>query len=325
MDFLFDNPLANLYGPYFLVFYICFIVCTIIGYRVFRTRLDRTAHYAIPPIPVNPDPFEIAYLRGGANELARAAVFSLNQKTLLKFSNDGKTSHIYPTGFEFDRRDLKPIERTALEWFGTTRETKELFAQKDGLAAALKPYADTFQARLEMQNFFPDAEMTRRNDRLVLKAFLIFAGLGAYKIVAAILGGYWNVFGIVFITVVGMFVLGVAAKMPRLTTLGKAYLERLQLAFERIKPSNHNPLAARETVPSATFAAVDPFLLSVGVFGGAALAGTIYSDYNRTFERAQNQSAASSGGCGASCGAGSCSSGGDGGGGCGGCGGGCGG
>ncbi len=320
MDFLFDNPLANLYGPYFLVLYICFIICTIIGYRVLRARLDRTAHYQIPPIPVNPDPFEIAYLRGGANELARATVFSLNQKSLLRFANDGKTSHVYPTGFQFDKRSLKPIERTALDWFKTTRQTKELFSQKDGLAVALKPYADTFQARLEMQNFFPDAEMTRRNNRLALKAFLIFGGLGAYKIAAAILGGYWNIFGIVFVTVIGLFVLGIAAKIPRLTTLGKTYLERLQIAFERIKPSNHNPLFAPETVPSATFAAVDPFLLSVGVFGGAALAGTIYSDYNRAFERANNQSAASSGGCGSGCGSSSCSSGGDGGGG--GCGGG---
>jgi uncharacterized protein (TIGR04222 family) len=322
MDFLFDNPLANLYGPYFLIFYVFFIICTIIGYRVLRARIDKTALYAIPPIPVNPDPFEIAYLRGGANELARAVVFSLNQKNLLQFTNDEKTSHILPTEIEFEKRDLKPIERTALEWFGTTRETKELFAQTDGLAAALKPYCDTFQSRLEMQNFLPGAEITRRNNRLALKAFLIFGGLGAYKIVAAILGGYWNVIGIVVITIVGLFVLGIAARMPRLTMLGKAYLERLQLAFERIKPSNHNPLSVQQApVPSATFAAVDPFLLSVGVFGGAALAETIYSDYNRAFERAHNQSATGSGGCGSSCGSSSCSSGGDGGG-CGGCGGG---
>jgi len=323
MDFLFDNPLANLYGPYFLVLYISFIISTIVGYRVLRTRLDRTAHYAIPPIPNNPDPFEIAYLRGGANELARAVVFSLNQKNLLKFANDDKTSHIYPTNIEFEKRGLKPIERTALDWFSTTRETKELFSLKNGLATALKPYSETFQARLEMQNFFPDEEMKRRNNRLTVQAFLVFGSLGAYKIFTAILGGYWNIFGIVFITIIGLFVLGAAAKMPRLTTLGKTYLERLQRSFERIKPSNHNPISAQTTVPSASFAAVDPFLLSVGVFGGAALAGTMYSDYNQAFQRAQNQSATSSGGCGSGCGSSSCSSGDGGGGGCGG--GGCGG
>jgi uncharacterized protein (TIGR04222 family) len=323
MDFLFDNPLANLYGPFFLIIYISFIICTIIGYRALRTRIFYTELFAIPAIPVNPDPFEIAYLRGGENEMARAVVFSLNQKNLLKFASDDKTSHISPTSIEFDKRGLNPIERTTLEWFGTTRETKDLFSAKDGLVARLKTFSDAYQEKLEMQNFVPDAEMKRRNNRLTLKAFLLFAGLGAYKTIAAVYNGYWNVFGIIVVTVIGLVVLGVAAKMPRLTALGKTYLERLQLAFERIKPSNHHPLAAQYTIPSASFGAVDPFLLSVGVFGGAALAGTVYSDYNQAFQRAQNQSASGSS-CGSSCGSGSCSSGGDGGGcgggGCGGCG-----
>jgi uncharacterized protein (TIGR04222 family) len=326
MDFLFNNPLADLYGPYFLVLYISFIILTIIGYRALKTRLDKTAHYAIPPIPVDPDPFEIAYLRGGANELARAIVFSLVKKNLLKILNEEKTSQICPTNIEFERRSLQPVELTALEWFNGNREPKELF-ETNGLTERLKPFCETFQAKLEMRNFFPDEEMKRRNTRLAVKAFLIFGGLGAYKIIAAIYNGYWNIFGIVFIAIIGMFVLGAAAKMPRLTTLGKTHLERLQLAFERIKPSNHNPISAQATHPAATFAAVDPFLLSVGVFGGAALAGTMYSDYNRAFERAQNQSATSSGSCGSGCGSSSCSSSGDGGsscgGGCGGCGGGC--
>ena len=326
MDFLFDNPLTNIYGPYFLVLYISFIIMTIIGYRVLRTRLDLTTRFAVPPVPVNPDPFEIAFLRGGANELTRAVVFSLIQKNLLKILNEEKISRICPTNAGFERRSLQPIELTALEWFGAAnREPKELF-QKSGLVERLKPYYETFQARLEMQNFFPDEEMKRRNNRLALQAFLLFAGLGAYKMFAAIYNGYWNVLGIVFITIIGVLVLGATAKMPRLTKLGKKYLERLQLAFEQIKPSNHYPLAAQPSVPSATFASVDPFLLSVGVFGGAALAGTVYSDYNRTFERAQQSAGTSGSSCGSGCGSSSSdSSGGGDGGGCGGCGGGCGG
>jgi len=321
MDFLFDNPLANMYGPYFLVFYILFIISTIIGYRLLRNRLDKTAHFAIPPIPHNPDPFEIAFLRGGANELARAVVFSLAQKNLLKFAGSDKSSQINPTGIQFDLRTLSPIERTALGWFGTTRDTKEMFHLKDGLTQTLKPYYETFQNRLEMQNFFPDEEMKRRNLRLTLQAFLIFGGLGAYKFIAALSSGYTNIVGIVVITIIGMFVLGLAAKMPRLTKLGKTYLERLQMAFDRIKSSNNNETSDQISIPSATFAAVDPFLLSVGVFGGAALVGTIYSDYNRTFEKAQSQASVSSGACGSGCGSSSCSSGGGNcGGGCGGCG-----
>jgi len=322
MDFLFDNPLANMFGPYFVVLYIIFIVFTIIVFRVLKNRLDRTAHFPLPPIPQNPDPFEIAFLRGGANELARAVIFSLNQKNLVKFINEEKSSRIYPTNQEFDRRSLKPIERTALEWFGTTREAKEIF-QKDGLAQTLKTYYEIFQARLEMQHFFPDEEFKKRNNWLTLQAFLVFGGLGAYKFIAALYNGYTNIVGIVIITIIGLFVLGIAAKMPRLTKRGETYLKRLQIAFDRIKPSNHYPISEQAEVPSGTFAAVDPFLLSVGVFGGAALAGTIYSDYNQAFQRAQSQSAISTSSCGSGCGSSSCSSGSDGGGGCGGCGGGC--
>jgi uncharacterized protein (TIGR04222 family) len=291
-----------------------------------KSRLDKTAHISLPPIPQNPDPFEIAYLRGGANELARAVIFSLNQKNLVKFNNEEKSSRIYPTNLKLDRRNLKPIELTALEWFGTTREARQIF-QKNGLAETLKPYYETFQARLEMQHFFPDEEFKSRNSRLTLQAFLVFAGLGAYKLITAFFyNGYTNVFGIVFITFIGLFILGIAAKMPRLTKLGETYLKRLQIAFDRIKPSNHYPVVDEAKAQSNPIAAVDPFLLSVGVFGGAALAGTIYSDYNRAFEKAQNHSSISSGGCGSGCGSGSsCSSGGSCGSGCGGCGGGCGG
>lgn len=317
MDFLFDNPLTNIYGPYFLIFYISFIVLTIIGYRVLQTRLDRTAQFAVPPIPNNPDPFEIAFLRGGENELARAVVFSLIQKNLLKLLNEEKIAWICPTNVGFEQRSLPPIELTALEWFSANREPKELF-QKGGLAEKLKPFHETFQARLEMQNFFPDEETKRRNKRLAVQTFFVFGSLGAYKLAAAIYNGYTNVLGIGFITAIATIALVAAAQMPRLTALGKTYLERLQIAFERIKPSNYPPLAARTTAPHATFASVDPFLLSVGVFGGAALAGTVYSDYNRTFERAQ-QSSGTSGSCGSGCGSSSGdSSGGDGGSGCGG-------
>lgn len=325
MDFLFDNPLANLYGPYFLIFYILFIVAVVIGFRIVRSSSDRTKNFNIPPIPNNPDAFEIAYLRGGANELARTVVFSLAQKNLVGFIHDEKNPQISVANSDFDKRNLSTIERTAYEWFGSTRDVKELF-KNEGLADALKPYAETYRARLEMQHFIPDEVMRANNNRLVRVAILLFGTLGAYKLLAALYNGSFNVIGIVIITVLGLVLLNYMAKMPRLTNLGREYLKRLQLAFERIKPSNHYPI---ETSSAPTFAAIDPFLLSVGVFGGAALAGTMYSDYNRAFERSQSNSGGcgSGAGCSSSCGsASSCSSGGDGGGsscggGCGGCGG----
>lgn len=299
MDFLFDNPLANFYGPYFLIFYVLFAVITIVGFRVVRNSADETKNFNVPPVPTNPDAFEIAYLRGGANELARTVVFALARKNLLNIINEDKISRICPTDNGFERRRLQPIELTALEWFDANRQPSELF-QIGGLADKIQPFYETYQAQLEMQRFVPDAAMKSRNQQLAFQAFLIFGSLGAYKFLASLYNGYTNIIGIVFITIGAAFVLSGAARMPRLTALGSEYLKRLQIAFERVKPSSHLSAATTGFAPAATFGAVDPFLLSVGVFGGAALAGTVYDEYNTAFQKAQNASVGGS--CGSGCG-----------------------
>ncbi|HEX8248062.1 MAG TPA: hypothetical protein VF599_07815, partial [Pyrinomonadaceae bacterium] len=161
---------------------------------------------------------------------------------------------------------------------------------------------------------------------------LLILGLGAYKFVAALINGYFNVFGIIVIAVIATVITFFAARLPRLTNLGKTYLERLQLAFDKLKYQTqqiYQPSDTPKVVPNTQFAGVDPLLLSVGVFGGAVLAGTIYDDYNQAFQRAQNQAVTSgSSSCGSACGSSCSSSSGSGGGGDSGgssCGGGCGG
>lgn len=224
------------------------------------------------------------------------------------------------------------MEQSVLNWFANSREPKEVF-QGFGLLQVLEPYYSVYEARLEQQQFLTDGEMRSRVKRVRNVVLCLILGLGAYKFLAAMMNGYSNVAGIVIISVIATFIAFAAAKLPRLTNLGKTYLERLQLAFDKLKHQTERQLAEPGTA-GARFAGVDPLLLGVGVFGGAILAGTVYDDYNQVFQRAQNQTAAGGSSCGSGCGT-SCSSGssgsscssGDGGsscgGGCGGCGGGC--
>ncbi len=68
-------------------------------------------------------------------------------------------------------------------------------------------------------------------------------------------------------------------------------MERLQLAFENLKTQTQQKSAASnapKTMPQTAFAGVDPLLLSVGVFGTGILAGTLYSEYNDGFYKAQH-------------------------------------
>jgi uncharacterized protein (TIGR04222 family) len=330
MDFLFDNPLANMPGVIFLVFYSLFIVFSLVIFGVWKTQADKTAKLAVPPIPTNVDPYEIAYLRGGMNEVARAAIFALRQKDFLIFQNEGKNSRIHRNQQKTDRRGLDEMEQDVLKWFGTSREPQEIF-QGYGLTQALDRYYGIYESRLEQQQLLTDDETRSRIKRARNIVLLLILGLGAYKFTAALLHGYANVLGIVGLAAISTLIIFAVAKVSRLTALGKIYLERLQIAFDKLQYQSERQGVQTNTA-SAQFAGVDPLLLGVGIFGGTILAGTVYDDYNQAFQRAQNQAFAGSS-SGSSCGSGcSSSSGGDGGGGdggggcgggCGGCGGGC--
>lgn len=327
MEILLDNPLATLYGPYFLILYGFVIFFSLIALAIVKQRIDQTDKLNLPPIPQQIDPYEIAYLRGGINEVARSVVFSLLQKRFIEIKHDGKTTEIIR--INNDNFNLSEIEKRALNWFHSTREPKELF-DTPGLITELEKYAEMYEARLERQQLLAGDEMQTRFKPWKLGAYLLILGLCLYKLLAALANGYTNVIFLTIFGIVGMFVAFRVARLPRVTKLGKKYLERLQLTFENLKnQSQSSPVVTSPVKSSAqpAFAGVDPVLLSVGVFGGAALAGTMYDGYNQAFQRAQTQTSA--GGCGSACGT-ECSGGsasGDGGSscssGCGGCGGGC--
>ncbi len=328
MEILFDNPLANLYGPYFLLMYGLFIIVVAAAVWIAKRFADSSDRISPPSIPANIDPFEIAYLRGGANELARAAVFSLRQRGLVQIVSEGKKATI-------SRTDVKPsnlnqVETDVLNWIGTGREPGEFFSG-GGLVGDLARHAEAYQSRLERQQMINGRAQKAGFAPVKWAAALAVLGFGGYKAAAALLHGRSNILFLVIIGVIGVVAVFAAGNLPRLTKLGKSYLERLQLAFDTLKYESQRPyIAGAEPLPAtaqAGFAGVDPLLLTVGVFGTGILAGTMFSDYNDAFRKAQTSSSCGSG-CGdcsssscssdsgSSCGGSSCGSG------CGGCGGG---
>lgn len=324
MNWLFDNPLVNLPGPYFLILYGFVIATAAISLKIIKSKLDFTGQMPLPPIPSEPDAFEIAFLRGGSNELARAATFALNQKGMVEISQNGKDTWIQQTANANPPR-LNPLEQAVFNYFAQPRKPKELF-QKNGLKEILLPFSSTYEARLAAQHFLTDQRTKSQTIKIGLAFAAGIAGLGFYKLIAAVLYGSYNIGFLILFGIIGIIVLGVLGNPPRLTDHGKKYLERMQLAFEKFRyasiPKTHNQ------TPATAFAAADPLLLTVGLFGTAALAGTAFDNYNQAFHKSQQAQGSAGGsscgtGCGSSSDSSSCSSGGDGGGG--GCGGGCGG
>lgn len=311
MDILLDNPLATMYGPYFLVLYGFVIFFTLVTLGLIKTRIDDTDQMAVPPIPSVIDPFEIAYLRGGTNELTRSVVFSLLQKGFIEIRQDSNKPEIKQTNTSLSAAGLSQLEQRALGWFYVPRETSEVF-RSGGLNEQLEEFGQSYQAGLEQRQMLTSAEMRASYRPLKWAAFLVIFGLGAYKFIASIAHGYYNVIFLFIFCLVGLVIAGGLSRFKRLTKLGRAYLERLQLAFDTLKYEAQRPYLPSGRPPVAqnpAFAGVDPLLLSVGVFGPAILAGTIYDDYNMAFQRAQTSSGVSGSSCSSGCGSGSsCSS-----------------
>src|SRR5215468_7775683 len=71
MDWLIHNAIADMYGPTFLLVYGAIaLVVIVVAFGLVRS-CDKTGLRPPPPVPGIFNPYEIAYLRGGKNEVIR--------------------------------------------------------------------------------------------------------------------------------------------------------------------------------------------------------------------------------------------------------------
>src|SRR5688572_23783790 len=198
------NPF-NFYGPQFLLFYIVLVVITLFVVRRVRSRneLQETPY---SDAPWN-DPYRIAFLRGGKNELVRVTVVSLVDRGLLSVQNDRvQTSTI---GRETKAR--KRIEQNILEYCRIAREPKELFSAHEFTAAEVE-----YESELARMRLMPDQEAKEGRRRLYKGAAALLLVFSLTKIFVAWTRGRMNVGLLIFLTIFALVVLLPMALFPRL-------------------------------------------------------------------------------------------------------------
>src|ERR1051325_1058739 len=153
MDWLTHNFIADMYGPHFLVFYACVIgVTTMICWWRMRL-LDPTTPSNPPPVPVEPDSYELAYLRGGEREVARVVILSLIQRGYVwvmrrRASRGGsgvKQMENHP-----DPRHLSKLEATVFHALWKERKAHEVFGS-GGIASGISPLCWPYEERLRQE------------------------------------------------------------------------------------------------------------------------------------------------------------------------------
>jgi uncharacterized protein (TIGR04222 family) len=288
------NLITDMPGPQFLLFYGLLIALTLTVCWWLLRQSDTTISLPAFQIPSSTlDPYEIAYLRGGENEVLRIVLFRLFQQGALYaipeelgWSGDDKD--------RIERRDsntsLSTLENDVINCIHS-HTARELFQDK-AIQYVVELNCRPYKQRLLDEQLLVGSEAKNRAFNWGSIAATVILGLGGYKLITALAKGHTNVYFLILMCAVAVGVLfGICSS--RLTFRGKKYLQNLEAAFGHWKEQ-------------ASQKAESQLLLLVGIFGATVLSGTTYDFFSRMFSRGN-------GNCG-SCGSG------DGCGGCGGCG-----
>ncbi len=335
MNGFLHNLVADLYGPYFLLFYASAIVAVIVAARRSIGAADRSSEMGPPEIPSKIDPYEIAYLRGGANEVTRVVVASLMQRGLLRIDDEkgsfGRVKRKIAVGWSPEGDKLLPIEAVVWGWSGFPAQPDAIFAG-NGPAKQVDAMCGAYELDLAENGLLAPADDRKALSwRVWLFGMAAILGLGVYKMVVALLKGHHNVFFLFLLMILGGIAFTVACfAWGRASARGREFLKRLRLTYEGLRervelddrpafPDSRSSLDSAK----ADLVAYDALLL-VGIFGLPALSGTSLAPLHSMFTKgASGGGGCGGGGCGGGGGGGGCGGGGGGGcgGGCGGCGG----
>lgn len=300
------NPIADMPGPLFLIFYACIAIGLALACRWMIRSYSGAAGGSLPQISVAPDPYELAYLRGGASEVVNAAVWMMIHKGYLILTE----SPGQPSVRELRRSDLqsaqgalKDLERSILRYFNHPRAESEIFGSK--LTAHIEVFTNGYQRRLVEQRLVYSAEVKRLAFVVWCVAAVTVTVIALYKLNVAHIKGYAKTSGLKLELLFAHGLLaGMCFILPHRTPLGDAYLKRLRLVSESLR---------RQVTQGRWQEVQSSFPLLVGVYGAGTLSCVLGSAYVPLFKLRT----VSSGSSDSSCGSGGCG-GGDGG--CGGCG-----
>ncbi|MEH2160389.1 MAG: TIGR04222 domain-containing membrane protein [Nostoc sp.] len=288
MNALLHNPIADMYGVDFLLFY-----CSVIGITLvvcWQLIKDPTKNQPLPLIPAKPDPYEIAYLRSQETGIANVALFDLIVRGYLQVNQQS----ISQVANHPDVSQLQPIEREVFDRLSSSSRAKTSLSLA---TESIQLYCNAYKEKLQNEQLLYAFQWQIKNIIVVLIGAMIIFSLWGYKLLIALgKGGHENflitisVLSIIFLRgFVSDLLQGFFSNRSHLSQRGKVYLQQLKATFSRLQQKVENE------IPS-----VFDYNLVVALFGVEALAGTSYDSYYKaffppTFSRTASRGSRSSG------------------------------
>ncbi len=268
MDWLIENPFADIHGQALLLAYGIIALAVIIGASLLIRAREATGWREPPPVPSEFDPCELAYFRGGKGAVIRTAVYALHRRGLVKIVPDERPalSRLVAVAAS-DARMLTGVERRIFESLGQPHEASSLFVGKIG--DHIWNLCELYRQKLESEGLLRTAEARRAAMRILLAASVVLVALGAYMI--AVAGTEERPFG-VLLTILSLVALWNSVGLlagARMTARGKAYLKRLRIAYKNMRRGE-----LRGIGPSPQAGEPDASIAMVSLFGLGILKST---------------------------------------------------
>lgn len=297
----------DLYGPEFLALYVVLLG----GATVFAViwRQARRGPSDTPDLKtLRLDPFDIAYLSGGQNGLARASAVALVHRGLIELQSGGKLHRIGAKKLpDLASYHLHWCEQAVYGWM-----EKQWFPRLSTVSNAID--ASSIRKRLDNEGLTLDGNSRFTTAAVQASVFLVVLAIGVIKIGVGVSRDRPVGFLIVlcFITIAIMLGTG---KPPWRSRRGDVVLDLLRKANKTLQTT-----AASDTISLAA----EDVVMAFSLWGVSMLNGAIFASTRAAMRPASASGWSSSCGSGCGGGGGGCGGGGGGGGcgggGCGGCG-----
>ncbi len=317
MEF-FNNPIANMYGPHFIVLYLALCTGAVWGLWFWvREGLAKKMYKGeTMAMPLEHQPLELIFLSGGRKQLLGLVLLNLVERKWIKISIEPGTGRVLlQSKATATTNSVLAIEQQIIDMLKEQRYMERFVPRLYG-SEEFRAFAGSLQKKLEGEGLMCGNSEKRIFNRWKGIILCLLTGLGIYKLVAAIKHGHHNVFfliiSMIVLSVVVFFINVEEYRTERAVQLLKTYKK----AFSPIRGNKllRQAFAIRE--------------LTLAIYGFGLLDGSAYHNFMRhidsSFLGGQNQQGNSGGdnsGVSSSGGCSSCGDGGGCGGGCGGCGG----
>lgn len=290
------NPL-DFKGPEFLFFY---IILSCVSHLIFRRFINNNENNPLPSALDMTDPYAIAYLRGGKEEAARVAIFSLIDRGLLKANRD----KVKTVNFKSNDLTKRKIEKAAVEFFLNEAKPNYFFFD-----TRLDHACAEYNALMVRNGLTVNSDQHKFRSNAMLITLIPILALPLAKIYVALVSGHTNIALLVALTVMNLNLLFQIVSNPR-TKTGSLFLSYLRQMFSELKNRVPALEPGGKTNEAALCAAV--FGFSPLTYGSFGFVKTLFPGASKTNSN-DNLLSDFGGSCGSGCGG--CS------GGCGGCGG----